>query len=68
MKIERIITKYRERPTAFNGFWLFIAEITGVMENHCRKRHQQYQTIRQVQFDGAAIVECSYCPRHFWKK
>jgi hypothetical protein len=49
MNIEKLITKYHERPTAFNGFWMFIAEITGVMENHCRKRHQAFQKVRPVQ-------------------
>ena len=66
--LSNLSEKNRHNPTAVSGFWLFIAEITGVMESHCRKRHQQYQTIRQVQYDGASIIECSYCPRHFWRK
>lgn len=68
MKIEALIAGYRERPTAFNGFWMFIAEVTGVMESHCRKRHQQHHTIHPIQYDGTAVVSCSRCPRQFYRK
>lgn len=67
MKLEKLITKYHESPTAFNGFWMFIAEVTGVMENHCRKRHQSFHKLHPIQFDGAAVIECSKCPRQFLK-
>jgi hypothetical protein len=67
MTLSKIVTNYRERPTAFNGFWMFLAEVTGIMENHCRKRHQQYHSLHQVQYNGESIVVCSHCPRSFWR-
>ena len=66
-ELENLSEKNRHNPTAFSAFWMFIAEITGVMEAHCRKSHKQHQTVRQIQLDGTSIIECAYCPRHFWR-
>lgn len=54
--------------TLVDRFWLAIAELTGVMETHCRRYHHRYQTLSQVQYDGTSVVFCSKCHRTYLRK